>query len=197
MNEQELVKRVEQVTDESKEVLAYLQTYEIATPEQFQQAAAQYAEWKEAHAKLEASRKELTEPLNKTVKKINDRVRPALTFFDTALKLLKGIMGSYQFKEEQRQRKALEEAAELAEEGDIAGATLAIARVESQQPKIEGLSSRDDWDFEVIDASKLPRHLLVPDLVAIRAEVKAKKREDAIPGVRAFVKKVFTQKKAV
>ncbi len=57
-------------------------------------------------------------------------------------------------------------------------------------PKVEGVSFREAWDFEVTDASQIPREYLVPDLVAIRKVVQALKGNTRIPGIRAFTKPV-------
>ena len=60
--------------------------------------------------------------------------------------------------------------------------------------KVEGVSYREDWDFEVTDATQIPRPYLVPhlvpDLVKILGVVRAMKGDTAIPGIRVFAKKV-------
>jgi hypothetical protein len=196
MKEAELDKRILAVTNESAEALAYLKSYVVETPEDYTNAAAMVQTFKGQFDALEAERRELTDPLNATIKKINEKVKPATTFLDTAIRLLKAAMGAFQIREEERQRKALEEAAELAKSGEVAAATVALARVESEMPKVAGMTSREDWDFEITDESKLPREFLQPNEKAIRAFIKAAKKPDAIPGVRAFAKKVISTRGA-
>ena len=53
-------------------------------------------------------------------------------------------------------------------------------------PKVAGAVARTTWDFEVVDAAKLPREYMVPDEKKIRAVVKAMKEGTKIPGVRVF-----------
>lgn len=58
-------------------------------------------------------------------------------------------------------------------------------------PKLQGgpvFQTR--WDFEITDEDKIPRQFMVPDLVKIRQIVTAMKGQTAIPGVRAFEKRV-------
>ena len=62
------------------------------------------------------------------------------------------------------------------------------------KPKVEGVSYRTDWDFEIVDAHALPREYLIPDQVRIRGVVRALKGETNIPGVRVFFKTVVASK---
>ena len=57
-------------------------------------------------------------------------------------------------------------------------------------PKADGVSFRDEWDFEITDAALLPREYLVPDEKKIRGVVKSLRDATAIPGVRAFSRRV-------
>lgn len=53
-----------------------------------------------------------------------------------------------------------------------------------------GVTFREDWDFEVVDANAVPREHMMPDEVKIRKLVRAGLRN--IPGLRIFPKKVVT-----
>jgi hypothetical protein len=50
--------------------------------------------------------------------------------------------------------------------------------------RTQGISTRESWQFEIVDASLLPREYLVPDEKKIRQVVNAMKDRTAIPGVR-------------
>ena len=58
------------------------------------------------------------------------------------------------------------------------------------QPKVEGVSFRDDFDFEITDAALIPREYLMPDLVRIRGVVKAMKMATNIPGIKVIPKRI-------
>jgi uncharacterized phage infection (PIP) family protein YhgE len=196
LTEQEFDKRLAKVTAESKDALELLRRFTIQTPDQYQSAAEQVAVFKAEFDGIEKDRRELTDPLNQVVKKLNAKAKPATTFLETAIKLLKQAMAQWQFAEEERQRKALAEAQAKAQAGDIAGATLALAHVESQTPKVAGTSVRSDWDFKITNPDLIPREFLTPDEAKIRAYVKAAKRPDAIPGVEAFETKIISTRAA-
>jgi hypothetical protein len=105
--------------------------------------------------------------------------------------------------EARRQAEAMLKAAEEAEaKGDIVKAdalinkaeaeldkTLAAAPVVPEAPNASGLTLREDWKFQVIDKSLLPREYLIPDEVKIGRVVRALKSEAKIPGVRVWSEK--------
>lgn len=93
------------------------------------------------------------------------------------------------------------EADELAAAGKVAAAEEAQAAatevaetpvyvppvvVQSEVPIVRGVSGRKTWDFEIVDATKIPREFLMVDEQKIRGVVRAMKGQTQIPGVRAF-----------
>lgn len=72
---------------------------------------------------------------------------------------------------------------------------LAPAVVEAPA-KLAGVSTRQDWDFEITDEAAIPREFLVVDEVKIRKYVKAMKADAKIPGVRVFAKDVIAARAA-
>lgn len=101
-------------------------------------------------------------------------------------------------KKRQAERKRIEDerlrqAEELAKAGakDVADAIMAapieIPFIAAQTvAKIEGVTYRENWQFEITDAAAIPRDYLCPDLSKIGKVVKALKGTAAIPGVRVF-----------
>ena len=80
---------------------------------------------------------------------------------------------------EELERKALEEA--VAKEAQIAPPPPV-----PEKPKTEGLTLRENWTFEIVDESLIPKEYLVPDLVKIRRTVQVMKDKTVIPGIRVF-----------
>lgn len=78
-----------------------------------------------------------------------------------------------------REVEALKEAGEAEQAAVVESEPVAIAPVEAAAPavKLAGFSTREDWDFRVLDKSKLQMQFLVPDERAIRAIVKAMKQD--------------------
>jgi uncharacterized membrane protein YqiK len=57
-------------------------------------------------------------------------------------------------------------------------------------PKIDGVSTRTVWDWEVADINAIPREYFTLDTVKIAAVVRAKKDAHGIPGIRATSRQV-------
>ena len=67
-----------------------------------------------------------------------------------------------------------------AKAGELAVSTL---------PKVDGISVREVWKFEVIDAAKVPKKYLAPDERMIGGVVRSLKGNAAIPGVKVWMEK--------
>lgn len=66
----------------------------------------------------------------------------------------------------------------------------AVAPAAPAVPKIDGVSYRDEWRHEVVDAAAVPREYLMVNEQAIARVVAATQGAVTIPGVRTFVLKV-------
>ena len=151
----------------------------------------------EAHKALTAARAKELEPINAAIETASRK------------------MGAYQLECERQRREeeailrkqaeeaAKEEAEATAEYHELMGNTASAeavrayadhgakmaanaVTVEAYAPKVDGQAARTNWKFEVVDATKVPREYLTPDLVAIGAIVRARKGCIEIPGVRVF-----------
>ncbi len=151
----------------------------------------------EAYQNVLARKKEMVEPLK------------------SAEKILKGKIGDYQLEQERVRReqeeamrrraqeeadRKLAEAIEAQNNGDMVGAEFAMAeaevmdnvalagRVQSQVPKVKGLSTSKSWEITDIDSSKVPIELngmmLRPvDKKLVLSLIKMSKGKIQIPGV--------------
>jgi hypothetical protein len=63
-------------------------------------------------------------------------------------------------------------------------------------PKVEGMSFRDNWRFEITDPNLIPREYLSVDTVKIGGVVKVMKDGASIPGVRVFCEKIAVSRTA-
>lgn len=184
----------------------------IKTPDQANQVGDWRNKIKAKLKQLEDERKELTRPLDEVKKKVMDKYRPAVEALEAAYKLFDKAITGYLAEQDriraeqqrkldeeaERKRKAAEEkAAEWAEKGNdkkaeewAEKAETTVAPVIAAPPKINGIVTRDDWDFEIVNSSVIPRQFLIPDEKAIRAYVKATKGKMPIDGVRIIPKKV-------
>lgn len=71
-------------------------------------------------------------------------------------------------------------------------AAMTVAPVLRSAPaKVAGISSRENWKFEVIDLSLVPREYLMIDEKKVSGVVKAMKAETKIAGIRAYPEAVL------
>ena len=86
---------------------------------------------------------------------------------------------------------AMDEAVQIEAEVIVPTVDLSAAKV----VKAAGQSVRTDWDFEVVDFTKLPDNYKIADDKKIRAVVKAMKGSVEIPGVRIYSKQTVSQRR--
>jgi len=63
--------------------------------------------------------------------------------------------------------------------------------------KADGVNLRDNWTFEIVDESLIPREYLIPDEVKIRKVVVALKDKTNIPGVKAINRPIIVKARGV
>lgn len=91
---------------------------------------------------------------------------------------------------------------EQARAADVAALQMASAAmpvapvVDIPRAASAGISTREDWDFEIIDEAAIPREYMTVNDKAIRGVVKALKDKAAIPGIRVFSKKNIAARSA-
>lgn len=141
-----------------------------------------------------------------------------LSPFRNAEMTIKAKIGAYQSQVEQarrieadRVRKELEAQAEkerLAkaekqmDNGDLNGCKqtleapampIAVHVEIPEPPKLNGVSFREDWKYEVVDPNLIPREYLMVDESKLRKVVKALGKTAAnIPGIRVYAEKVVS-----
>lgn len=157
----------------------------------------------EAHAALCREEAKLLSPS----KTDETRIKLALTAYDTEQERVRREE-RVRLQQEQREREESErlaQAAALELQGTATGEAayheaaaqlleqpLALAPVEPQTPaapKVQGLSYRETWTYEVISDALIPREYLKRDDVKIAGVVRALKSSASIPGIRVVCEK--------
>ena len=59
-----------------------------------------------------------------------------------------------------------------------------------EKPKLKGVYSRIDYDFETVDVTKIPREYMIPDETLIRKVIRASKGKVVIPGIKVIAKEI-------
>jgi len=167
---------------------------------------------------IDDDRKKRTRPLDAEKKAIMDEYRPAEADLANARSML--TAGILKFDTEERRKaeeaqRAADAAAEkerarlakLAEKAEARGDAHKAQEFERRSefvatqapvavapPKLDGVSSRKVWKFEVIDVGNLPRRYLIPDEKAIGAAVRSMGLDAAhlIPGIRVWAEESTT-----
>lgn len=163
---------------------------------------------KAAQKDLDDRRKGMTRPMDEAKKKVMDFFRPfeaKISELETSLKqsLIKYqavVDARIQAELEEKRKKDEAEAAERAKDAAFFGETsveLEPTPVEDQMknvaPVVSGISTKTVWEYEIIDASKLPIEMLMPDPKKIRAAVDFGMRD--VPGLRIFPMKVMSARR--
>jgi len=163
----------------------------------------EYAIWllskiAEGKKKAEAQRKAFTDPLNQSLKAINNFFKNLVAPLDQADTIIRSKVLMYRRMEEERARKEAEELQRKMEEEAKKKDTgqVIIPPVVAQTPpttmtaKNGSATVRKIWDFEIEDETKIPREYLCVDSVKIRQAIKEGVRE--IPGIKIFQKETLS-----
>lgn len=177
---------------QAQQVAASVPTLTITTADEYQQAAAGLVELKGRWKVVEEKRTSLVKPLNDVVKSINGMFKPVLDSWDRTMDVVKRAMQDYQVREAEVQRKALEAAAALAQQGQTGQEFNALVAQGSALPtKAQGISTRSMWRWRVVDAGAVPREYLCVDQAKVDAVVKAQQDGAKIPGIEVYREEIM------
>lgn len=204
---------LESTKEQFLEIVESAKNFVVADDDGLERATDMVKVLKKGQSTLEKRRKELKAPYLEKGRIIDNTFNKAINMADAGIKALDSQNTNYHIqrrerlrREEEAQRKAEAEALKAQEEEIAEKAVLegrgALPEVEASRERRQELkgpappvktmvrgnigssSIRDDYDFEVIDVSKLPNWAILANHSAIRAKVKAGVRN--IAGCRIF-----------
>lgn len=167
--------------EELLEVLEMLKDFEVETDEDIAFAKQERDAAKEQWEAWEAKRTAITKPMNKALRETNALFKPVQNALKGIQQVWSDKLTRIVLKRQEEQKKLLSTAAknpEVSQEAMIAAA--------ESVAQIPGATVIDNWKFDVIDESLLPREYLCPDVKKIGAVVKAMGEAADIPGIRVF-----------
>ena len=133
-------------------------------------------------------KKSITEPINEAKKRVEAHYAKPIELLTEAEKEIKSAMLVYKelqkLKQEAQAKLEKENPTEECHDGKVT--------VTSIEKKVDGVSTKEIWTFEIIDPYQIPREFLKVDEVLIGQKVRAGVRE--IQGVNIFSKKVMSIK---
>ncbi|KPK67357.1 MAG: hypothetical protein AMJ84_13350 [Acidithiobacillales bacterium SM23_46] len=152
----------------------------------------------EAHKALTKLRNERTEPFNQAEERLKQKM---ISWQHQEQERVRREQAAAARKAAEEQAKRDREEAELRAAGLDNAADTFVAEVpkpivpvvQSEVPKVKGISTRRTWDYEITDDSALPRSYLIPDAKAIADAVESlgKRAEETIPGIRVFARETI------
>ena len=177
---------------QAQQVAAAVPALSISNAAEYLQAGQGLVEIKSRWKAVEEKRTSLVKPLNDVVKNINAMFKPVLDQWDTTMDVVKRAMHDYQVREADAQRKALEAAATMAQQGQTGQEFHALVAQGSAMPaKLQGITSRVIWRWKVTDAALVPREYLCVDASKLDAVVKEAKEGVKIPGIEVYREEVI------
>lgn len=167
-------------------------SFKVDTDGDLSFAAEVLSEVKGNYARLEERKRQATDPLNQALKTIRSWFKPAQDFYVKAEVVLKNkIAAFHQLRAQERQAALLQAQAAFVAQNQEAVQT-ALAALPPPPPKVDGLSTREDWSYEVIDFAVLPDEykLVIANHDKLLEQAKVCKDKLNIPGVRSVCKTV-------
>lgn len=172
--------------EEAEDALALVKSVSLQTNEDMEQAAAIVGELKTKRKEVDTQLKRFTKPLKGVIKDIEAFFRPAIKALDECEAMLKGKIAAFTEQQASKRDELIDAAGQALRSGEAAPAALLAEADFYMVPKLPGVSIRELWDGEVVDASQIPREFMIPDIKALRALTRARKCDPQIPGWRAF-----------
>lgn len=205
------------LAQEAETTLTLAKEYLIDGPEMYGLAAEELKAIKSKARDLDEMRKSMTRPLDDAKKRIMDFFNKPLSFLTEAESLIKRSMLTYDREQERKrkeeedrlraaaraeqerlQKEAEEKASQLAAEGKTEQAIEAavvpvvpLPTVHVEQPKVAGISRRQNWKARIVDQMKVPRQFLTVDEKALNAYAKATKGEVPVDGVEFYAEDII------
>lgn len=140
--------------------------FEITTPQNYETAAGYLKIAKAKIKELEAKRKAATIPLDNAKDEIMSWFRPSLEKGKKIIDAINDAMNNFKRQQEAIAAQKQKEIAAQAKDDDVF-----TPPVEVNVPKVEGLKTRTNWKFEVLDVDKLDKKFLMPNEKLIQSMV--------------------------
>lgn len=151
------------------------------------------------HRLLVAQKKKWTDPLDEAERIIKPRIAAYLVEQDNIRREAEREAERARLQIEKEAQDASDVATELIKQGSTAEADeiidMAYAKIREinadtpfvpDKPVANGVSLRETWDYEIVDAALIPRTFLVPDLTMIRRYGQNMKHQASVAGIRFF-----------
>lgn len=173
-------------TKEVNRLLNLMRGYQVDTRSSAEEATGFIGQCRSILKKIDATRKEILEPVKKFTNKVNDSFRIVTDEIDHQQKAIETKINDWKAIEEMRNQAKVLEAEALSEALEID----VIPVVQNETEKLRSAHAttyeRTDWDYHVENLSMVPRDFLTLDESKVKSMLKLGVRE--IPGLKIFSK---------
>jgi hypothetical protein len=161
----------------------------VSNDAEFQDASEILREVKRQNKTLEERKQSVTKPLNGVLNEIRSWFRPPQDTLTKCEVHIKNLLAAYQLESQRKNREALAAIAAAAKVQDAQAVEIAVNQI-VEAPQAKGVSIRQFWSWELVDAAVVPREFLGVDPAKLDAYAKAAAGAEpkAVPGIR-FVQK--------
>lgn len=177
------VEVVQKAESDAALMIQQAESIQVTTTEQEEQAYSTLTQVKQAIKTIEDKRKEITKPLNASLKATNSMFKKLSEPFINADRVIRDKVMDFRQLQEEKAQKELERRQKIQAAHEAKG----HETHEITQPKVEvgkTTVTTKRWTFEVVDEKKVPREYLVVDSAAINKAIRNGVRE--IDGLDIF-----------
>ena len=198
---------IQQLKTQQHDLVVRAETFKLACPSEETEAYAVLGQLKSRITLVEKRRKDITQPLNTSLRQINALFKTLSEPLSEADRILRSKIGIFRRKQEaeaakrqavleQKAAAAEAEAAKLAARKRQTAATIEktealVERRDELEQKAEAVTAKvgdahvsKRWTFRIEDAAKVPADYLVVDTIKVWQAVRDGERD--IPGVRIY-----------
>lgn len=181
-----LAGEVEKIRVDAQSALVSIRDgYALETREAIEEAGKLLRETAKRRDKVEARLAAITKPMREAESSVRSLFRPAISALKEMEAELKLLISKASVAIDAKNRQIMAAASTAVQVGNTKAGESLSAHIESTAAP-EGVTFREEWRFEIEDATSLPREYLQPNESAIRGVVQALKGETKIPGVRVW-----------
>lgn len=169
------------IEQEVSPLVAKAQAFEITKVEDMPKAVTMLSELNKMLDRITTEKEKVTKPLNEALKAERGRWKPSETILETAIGYMRKSITAYQTEQKRIADAELDKiAARVAPGKGNLNAPTATAKMDAVEKPEESVTTnagnvtfRTDKKCEVENITKIPYEYLIPDMVKIRAAMKA------------------------
>lgn len=125
----------------------------------------------------------LKKPFNEAMANLRAKEKEFLEPMENGEKVIKNLMIEYNAKVQKQLAEEQAKLAAAAQQMADNGITV-VPAVKLEAPKTQGTTTRNRYDFDIVDVNLIPREYLIVDKAAIGKVVRALKEKTNIPGIK-------------